>query len=47
MLVETEKLCTKNPNIIQAVLKIFVEKGIDGTTIQTSPRRPERAKSKL
>ena len=34
MLVETEKLHTKKPDILQAALKLFVEKGIDGTTIR-------------
>ncbi|MBI2877400.1 MAG: helix-turn-helix transcriptional regulator, partial [Candidatus Tectomicrobia bacterium] len=34
MIVETEKLHTKKPDILQAALKLFVEKGIDGTTIR-------------
>ncbi|MDP6560525.1 MAG: TetR/AcrR family transcriptional regulator [Candidatus Binatia bacterium] len=34
MLVEAEKLHTKKPDIMRAALKLFVEKGIDGTTIR-------------
>ena len=34
MIVETEKLHTKKPDILQAALKLFVEKGINGTTIR-------------
>lgn len=41
MIVEDAKLHTKKPDIMRAALKLFVDKGIDGTTIRDIAQEAE------